>query len=225
MSVLIVVVCLVSVYNTWVLWNARAVLVTHAGLPDAGYEELRAVEVTTALADMGMWLALTVTWIALTEWLWRARVNCDHISDLEHRHSRGWTIGAWVAPFVNWWYPRQIVDDIWRASHPGPVADPRPSPLVRAWWLVFVGAQLLLLFPANQTFDEDTSTGYATTLAICTTVKTLLLIAAGALLIAVIHRITTWQSRTPLTRQETAAPQQSPPRPRSQSKPRQKSQR
>jgi hypothetical protein len=56
----------------------------------------------------------------------------------------GWVVGGWFCPVVNFWFPKQIVDDVIAAS------DPRTPPLfpdlrriprhglVLAWWLTWV---------------------------------------------------------------------------------------
>jgi hypothetical protein len=57
------------------------------------------------------------------------------------RFTPGWALGAWFVPILNLWRPKQIVNDVWRASDPeaAPPRAPadwpqRPVPALFAWW-------------------------------------------------------------------------------------------
>jgi hypothetical protein len=50
-------------------------------------------------------------------WFYRSRVNAEG-HGWPQRLSRGWAIGAWFAPVVNFWFPFRIMVDIWRAGLP-----------------------------------------------------------------------------------------------------------
>jgi Domain of unknown function (DUF4328)/Septum formation len=52
-------------------------------------------------------------------WFYRARKNADGRGQ-EQRWGPGWAIGAWVTPFASFWFPYQIMADIWRANLPVP---------------------------------------------------------------------------------------------------------
>ncbi len=65
------------------------------------------------------------------------------------RRGPGWAFGAWFVPVVNLWWPKQLLDDVWRGSHPsvppGTRLDlvPRPS-LGYLWWGTWLLAPLLV---------------------------------------------------------------------------------
>ncbi|MER7174569.1 DUF4328 domain-containing protein [Streptomyces mesophilus] len=67
-------------------------------------------------------------------WFWRVRVNAEVFAPDGHGKARGWTIGGWFCPVVNWWFPRRIALDIWHASTSGPA---RATGLVNGWWGLF----------------------------------------------------------------------------------------
>ena len=77
-------------------------------------------------------------------WLWRARGNAELFCYGQHRRGRGWVIGGWFCPVVNFWFPKQIVDDVIAASDPPTpprFPDLRRIPrhgLVLAWWLTLL---------------------------------------------------------------------------------------
>lgn len=215
-SVLIVGVCLTNLYGTWAAWNTYSVVDDYvAGLPGVTDSDLYAADDATMTA---VWVNLLVFVASVTVfliWLWRARVNSERLSGVHHRLGRGWTIGAWFCPIVNLWFPRRIVDDIWRASRPGVPADqlqidPLPlSPLVRAWWLVLIANYVMLYLLRFQTNSNAVSVGTFETVAIYSTISLALLVVAGVLLIRVIRQITEWQS-TPRIVMEGTAHHQSP---------------
>ena len=93
-------------------------------------------------------LALLAAGVVFIVWLWRARGNAELFCYGQHRRGRGWVIGGWFCPVVNFWFPKQIVDDVIAAS------DPRTPPLfpdlrriprhglVLAWWLTWVATMV-----------------------------------------------------------------------------------
>lgn len=101
---------------------------------------------------------------------------------------------------MNLWFPRRVVDDIWRTSRPGVRADqlqiePLPlSPLVRAWWLAFIANHLVRTILRFQFGSGDVTVGDFETIAVYSTIATGFLLLAGGLLIRVINQITEWQS-------------------------------
>ncbi|MGB3437377.1 MAG: DUF4328 domain-containing protein [Actinophytocola sp.] len=215
-SVLIAAVCATNLYGTWAAWNAHSVVDDYvAGLPGVTDSDLYAADDATMTAIWVSLAALVASATVFLIWLWRARVNSERLSGVHQRMSRGWTIGAWFCPIVNLWFPRRIVDDIWRASRPGVPADqlqidPLPlSPLVRAWWLVVIANYLMMYILRAQTNSSDITVEYFETIAIYSTISAGLVLVAGVLLIRVIRQITEWQS-TPRTAMEGTAYQQAP---------------
>lgn len=69
-------------------------------------------------------------------WFHRVRVNAEVFSPFGHSRRRGWAIGAWFTPVVNFWMPRRITLDIWDASSPW--GAPRSHAPVNAWWTLWI---------------------------------------------------------------------------------------
>lgn len=86
---------------------------------------------------------------AFIRWFSRAYRNLLvlGVARADLRHRAGWSIGAWFVPIVNLFWPKQIANDIWRASSPRaePPAWPmrRVAPLVHWWWGVWLLASFL----------------------------------------------------------------------------------
>lgn len=71
-------------------------------------------------------------------WLSRARRNADRIAPDQQRRSTVWVWLGWLVPVVSLWFPKQIVDDVWRST----VRDPG-LPSTGWWWGSWIAAQVL----------------------------------------------------------------------------------
>ncbi len=192
--------CAANVFGTYTDWHRYQVAADYvAGEPGIGVADLVSAD---NLAMGSVWLAFLALAGAATlflTWLWRARVNAERLCRAEHRLARGWTVGAWFVPVVNLWFPRQIVEDVWRTSRPGLPADTYradglpSSPLVNAWWCTMLANVAVFVVMRVETGREATIEVLKAA-ALFGTVSTLLLIVGATLLSRVIRQITLWQS-------------------------------
>jgi hypothetical protein len=71
-------------------------------------------------------------------WFHAAYVNLPRLGAADLRYKTWWAVGGWLIPIVNFFRPKQIANDIWRASEPTPAGDrswrARPVPAVLGWW-------------------------------------------------------------------------------------------
>ncbi len=81
-------------------------------------------------------LAATATLWAV--WFRRVRLNAEVFAPGTHRFGVGWAAGAWFTPAVNLWFPKQIANDIYRASVP-PGQKP-PKGLLNTWWTLWIAS-------------------------------------------------------------------------------------
>jgi hypothetical protein len=106
------------------------------------------IDATNALALAGYRVYLAaqiVTVVTFLLWLFVARTNAERIVPIRHRLNKAWLILGWGFPILNLWYPKQIVDDIWRTSELGGLPAEsydldraRRPPLVWAWWIAWL---------------------------------------------------------------------------------------
>jgi uncharacterized protein DUF4328 len=94
-----------------------------------------------------LWLTSGVVFLV---WLWQARENAEVLSPTaRHRLSKGWTIGGWFCPGVQFWFPMTIVDDVYRASaepaRPGMTTAPRGRGAILGWWAAWAFYWLFIL--------------------------------------------------------------------------------
>jgi hypothetical protein len=165
-----------------------------------------------ALAVVVLLLVFLTAGILYWVWSWRARGNAEGLAGRQSQDlSRGWTFWGWICPIVNLWFPCQILLDIHRASDR---RQRRGAGLVIAWWICFLGADVLpavVLGAAERPSSSGITVGPTLTptpsdvqqvdlhhLAAAGVVGVvlggLLLIAAAVLLTMVIRRISEWQS-------------------------------
>src|SRR4051812_9233206 len=55
-------------------------------------------------------------WAVASVWLTRARQNAMLLTWYQPRRSEAWIWLAWIIPVVNFWFPKQIVDDVIAAT-------------------------------------------------------------------------------------------------------------
>lgn len=84
-------------------------------------------------------LGMVVTAVLWVIWFRRVRLNAEVFAPGTHRFGSGWAVGSWFTPVVNLWFPKQMANDIYRASAPG---GPQSAPkgLLNSWWVLWIAA-------------------------------------------------------------------------------------
>ncbi|WP_328887468.1 DUF4328 domain-containing protein [Streptomyces sp. NBC_00316] len=101
--------------------------------------------------------------ITFVVWLRRVRANAEVFRPHGHHHSRPWIFWGWFIPPVNFWYPRRIVLDVWRASTPaGPGGEaPRPGLwAINVWWASWLVGNVLSAAAADPSSDLMGTPGF-----------------------------------------------------------------
>jgi serine/threonine-protein kinase len=98
------------------------------------------VQAVGFLATAGLWLA----------WFRRAYLNLPALGARRLRYRPWWAVGAWLVPVYSLFRPKQVLNDIWRASDPHLPPDQagtwrkRPvAELLGWWWLAFLASVLV----------------------------------------------------------------------------------
>jgi hypothetical protein len=112
---------------TIVLTADSAVRLTSIALPSLG-----------GPADGGFFVAMVMFLV----WFYRARVNAEG-HDWPQRQSRAAAVWSWFVPVVNFWFPLQIMADIWRAGLPAE-SRANPATLPGIWWACVLAIFVLM---------------------------------------------------------------------------------
>jgi Protein kinase domain/Domain of unknown function (DUF4328) len=103
--------------------------------------------------DLYLWIgAVQAGWFLVTAGLWlawfrRAYLNLPALGARRLRFRPWWAVGAWLVPVFSLFRPKQVLNDIWRASDPDLPPDQadlwrrRPvAELLGWWWLSFLAS-------------------------------------------------------------------------------------
>ncbi|SDP95520.1 protein of unknown function [Actinopolyspora xinjiangensis] len=144
-------------------------------------------------------------------WLFRVRGNAEMLDPEVHRRKKPWLILGWIVPVVSFWFPKQILTDIWRASRPGHVRGDVESSfeykggLLWAWWLVFLAMMSVDRAHRVVTYTHtgvernqfelpgEEALALYHDLALTGLLVSSVQVAAGVLAALVVRRITNWQ--------------------------------
>ncbi|MCC3771256.1 DUF4328 domain-containing protein [Streptomyces sp. UNOC14_S4] len=170
------------------------------------------------MASVLHYVLLIATGVLWVVWFRRARVNAELFAPGTHRFTTGWAVGAWFTPVVNLWFPKQIADDIYRAS--APVGQHPPKGLVNAWWTLWIGSAVVTTAAAVKSgsatgrivsshYDGTTwrdDIGSLKTAANMEAFATALMFAAGVLAILVVRQLARLQEQRALLGPAPMAP-------------------
>jgi hypothetical protein len=141
---------------------------------------------------------LAVTAIVFIRWFHAVYRNIASLGATELRFKPGWAIGAWFVPLLAFWRPKQIANDIWRASEPEPPASEAQAPrtgktgLLTLWWSFWILSTVIDHSATRIFFNANTLTDFSRGAKL--DIAALVLdITAAVLAILVVHRITKWQ--------------------------------
>lgn len=134
-------------------------------------------------------LLLTVAGVLTCLWLAQARANTRLIDpDFQHARRSGWIWGGWVCPVVNFWFPFQIVRDVYRPA----ARDSGASPTIGLWWtswVVFIVVSRIANRMADRAIDGATDNGAEAAMA----VLALITVVALVLWAMVVRQVITLQ--------------------------------
>ena len=190
--------------STWSDWNTYGVVHTYLGggpnVDDADLNRADSIAKIIAYPNVLVSVAAAVLFVI---WLWRARVNSEVLCQADHRRSHGWVLASWFTPGPNFFYPKQIVDDIWVASDPKtPVyADDlrrlRKPLLTKVWWYAWVGALVFDVVIRRVLMWMDATVGSLRGIALAGTASLMLTVVSAAAATFVIRKINAMQASRP----------------------------
>jgi hypothetical protein len=115
------------------------------------------------IATIAGYAGLVVGAACFIPWFNRAYGNLTRLGFRKLRYAPGWAVGGWFIPIVNLFRPKQIANDIYRASTPGLDTSTefwktQPiSGLLSWWWGLYIASGLLAGIGASTASTDDTN--------------------------------------------------------------------
>ncbi len=167
------------------LWYASLVDRMIADVDSVPEAEINKGDLVYGLSGILEMVVYVVAIVAFLVWLFRVRANAEILSPGGHRRGQPWLIFGWVVPIINFWFPKQIVDDIWSAS--SRVPSP-PRGLFNAWWAAWLIGTWVTNAASRLLFNADELEPLAAA-ARFDVVSIVLMLIAAVLAIGVIRKI------------------------------------
>ncbi|MEV0353108.1 DUF4328 domain-containing protein [Nonomuraea sp. NPDC050680] len=168
------------------LWYASFVDRMVVDVDSVSEAEIDTADLVYGLSGILEAVVYVVAIVAFLVWLFKVRVNAEILSPGGHRRGQPWLIFGWVVPIVNFWFPKQIVDDIWYAS--SRVPSP-PRGLFNAWWAAWLIGSWVTNVGSRLLFKAEELESLAAA-ARFDVVSIVLMLIAAVLAIGVIRKIT-----------------------------------
>jgi hypothetical protein len=153
-------------------------------------------------AQLTMVVCATFGALAFVWWAARAYRNLPALGVRGLRFGARWATAMWFVPFVNLVLPKEVVDDLWRASDPdvAPLSTSwrlRTIPFrVHLWWISVLGAGLLIVVAQWVLPPPEATAGTASRVGLALVGLAHLAAAAGALLgTLLVHEVGNRQAR------------------------------
>jgi len=183
-QIAVAITSLISLGFAYVLWDRSNVLKDIRDGVNVTFDDVNAADDRVSLLA-GLWLlGFLVTGIIFIVWFHRAYTNLANRG--QTKHSTGWAIGAWFVPFLNFWRPAKMTQEL---LDNGEGEGSAPTNVLWGWWILFiVGGLLGRGFTSNDTVDT------AITSDTMGAVSALMTAGAGALLVLLTAQIVTTQA-------------------------------
>ena len=163
---------------------------------------------TVGLFQTGAYIACVITFLV---WYGRAYRNLDRLGAQGLRWGKRWAIAYWFIPIGNLFRPKQVMNDIWRASDPAlpPVAhhwqENRVPALFHWWWALWLVSSFISNILFRRTLDQGDSPQELVEIATGFVIWDVVDLVTALLLMLIVHRTTKRQEERRL-RVEAAPP-------------------
>jgi hypothetical protein len=158
--------------------------------------QLQRSDLRIAFVSIAQVLVFIAAAVLFVRWFYRAYSNLEPLGATSLRSRRGWAIGIWFVPILNLWRPKQLADDIWRASDPrrpvhqgGGWREAKVPRLLGLWWAFYLLTWLAANY-ALRTQGDGADLGQEMTSTAAYVVADLASIVAALLAIKVVARLT-----------------------------------
>ena len=157
-------------------------------------DELDASDLRQGIVALVQFAIFVWAVVAFIRWFHRAYRNLEPLG-ASLRFRKGWAIWGWFVPIWGLFRPKQIANDIWRASDPAVAGhqgayEERPVPaFFQFWWAAYVISNFAYNASLRLSFRAETIEEYSGA-AVATMIADNLSVIAGIFAILVVRRST-----------------------------------
>ena len=192
----LVAIALLDVVAVWSDWDRYELLDRIVNGGNFTFDEADASDNREVAIGLLQLAALGFGAVLFIRWFLNAYRNVNLLGGTRN-FSEKWAGWAWFVPFLNLWRPKQIANDIWRASDP---EHPNENPSENApvwgvltlWWVFWLVSNIASQVAARLAFSGNTAEELQNSTAAYLVGDSLDIVAA-VLAIVVIRRITARQ--------------------------------
>jgi hypothetical protein len=189
-----IVLSVIALLSDWAALDLLGRLEANEAL--VSQAEVDATDIRQGAIGLLQLLLRTATGVAFIVWFHRAYTNLPWLGARSLRFSSAWTIAGWFVPFLNLVQPKQLMDDIWRATDPVLAGQPnsawrqgRVSKLIHFWWGAFLASSIAVGI-ANSLFAEAANPQQTQDATQADLAASLAVIAAAILAFVLVRQVT-----------------------------------
>ncbi|MFE6776322.1 DUF4328 domain-containing protein [Streptomyces sp. NPDC057702] len=141
-------------------------------------------------------IPMVVLWVI---WFRRTYVNARVLAPGRQRYNSGLAAGSWFIPVVQFWFPKQMANDVWASSAPPRPPGYPPPPgtgrgVLNTWWVLFLVLLVASLVSLSVFGDAETYGEYQDSV-VWSCVVDVIGIPCAVFAIALVLRLSAMQER------------------------------
>ena len=163
------------------------------------FDELSASDDRVAATGLLQTACYILCIVAFLTWYGRAYRNLGRLGARGLRWGNGWAMAYWFIPIANLFRPKQVVNDIWRASDPGLArgaadwAGGRVPAVIHWWWALWLISSFAERILFSRSMEAGDSPSEFVSLSQTYIVWDLIDVIPAALAFLVVRKVTTRQ--------------------------------
>jgi hypothetical protein len=132
----------ITIINMGVLtWQYFLMSDVQAGRESVDMSMIGASDTLRQIATIVRFIIIILSAIFFIMWFRRAYYNLHTLPWSNARYTEGWAAGSWFVPIIWFWWPYQIMMDIWRGTQNAlreRLGEPQPGAIVGWWWALYL---------------------------------------------------------------------------------------
>lgn len=163
-----------------------------------GDDNLRNIlNIANGLFSLIAFIGSILTIIFFIQWFRRAYYNLHAMGCRNLEHTEGWAAGAWFVPIMNWFWPYQIMREIWNETQilgrqPNDGHEQRSDAPVGWWWTCWILNTVVSIIAVFSSFGKRPGE-ISEHFYLMNIVANLFSICAGVFAIQIIRTVRVWE--------------------------------